>query len=130
MKKMMGYLKGLLVLIVVCFALWAIGANYSVIFSKHVVGTVTAVERVNLQVALMTNQPGADLNSSKAFSFAVAIKDAKTGEIFTASSEDRQWAVVQKGQCAEAEFLPYPPWELTRKGTYFGARLVKLSECN
>lgn len=128
MKKMIGFIKGLLVIVIVGAALWAIGVNYSVIFSKHVVGQVTAVERVNLQVALMTNQTGADI-SGKAFSFAVAIKDAKTGEIFTASSEDRQWAVVQKGQCAEAEFLPYPPWELTRRGTYFGARLVKLSEC-
>ena len=124
----MSYFKGLLVLIIVGFALWAIGANYSVIFAKHVVGEVTAVERVNLQVAVMTTQGDQDI-SGKAFSFAVAIKDAKTGEIFTASSEDRQWAVVQKGQCAEAEFLPYPPWELTRRGTYHGARLVKLSEC-
>ncbi|KHD87126.1 MAG: hypothetical protein OM95_15975, partial [Bdellovibrio sp. ArHS] len=102
-------------------------ANYSVIFSKTIVGEITAVERVELPVALVTRAEG-DI-TSKVFSFAIGIKDQKTGEIFTASSEDRQWAVAQKGQCAQAEFLPYPPWQFTKKDTYFGARLVKLYEC-
>ncbi len=65
---------------------------------------------------------------SQLFSFAVAIK-VPSGEIFTASSEDRQWAVVEKGQCAEVKFFPYPPWQLDKSGTYFGARLLKLFAC-
>ncbi len=129
MKTVMKFLKIVLIFVLLILCLWAVLANYSVIFSKTVIGEVTAVEKVELPVALMTARRDNDI-SSKVFSFAIGIKDRKTGEIYTASSEDRQWAVVQKGQCAEAQFLPYPPWEFTKKDTYFGARLVKLSECN
>jgi hypothetical protein len=62
------------------------------------------------------------------FSFAIAIRDQK-GTIHTASAEDRQWAVVEKGQCVEAKFFPYPPWNLDKSGTFFGARLLKLYDC-
>ena len=127
MKAIVKYLKGLLVVLILILILWAVVSNYSVIFSKDVQGEITGVERVEIPVALMAHS---DANiTSKVFSFAIGIKDLKTGEIYTASSEDRQWAVAQKGQCAEAKFLPYPPWELTKKDTYFGARLVKLYEC-
>ncbi|MBO9665331.1 MAG: hypothetical protein J7501_00770, partial [Bdellovibrio sp.] len=102
-------------------------AYYSVIFSKTVVGEITGVERVELPVALIARS-GGDINS-QVFSFAIGIKDDKTGQIYTASSEDRQWAVASKGQCAEAVFLPYPPWQFTKRDTYFGARLIKLYEC-
>lgn len=101
---------------------------YSILFSKHVSGVVVGVERIEMPVAILTQ--GSQPPSSQVFSFAVAIQDSKSKEIFTASSEDRQWAVVSKGQCAEAEFLPYPPWNLSKKGTFFGARLVKLSDCS
>lgn len=61
----------------------------------------------------------------------MAIKDETSGEIFTASSEDRQWAAVQgEGLCAEAKFFPYPPWQLDKAGTYHGARLLKLWNCS
>lgn len=116
----------MLVLVVLVGILWGVFANYSVIFSKTVVGEITRVERVELPVALMARP---DQVTSKVFSFAIGIKDQKTGEIYTASSEDRQWAVAEKGQCVEAVFLPYPPWEFTKKDTYFGARLVRLYEC-
>ncbi len=119
-------LKLLVGLAIVGSLLWIIAVNYSVIFSKTVRGEVTAIERVEIPVALVSR--GEDI-SSKVFSFAVGIKDEKTGEIFTASSEDRQWAVVRPGQCAEAVYLPYPPWDFRRKGTYYGARLVNLSDC-
>lgn len=102
---------------------------YSFIFSRRVVGTIEKIERVQLNVALMqtTGAPGDKLNSDL-FSFAVAIKEA-SGEIVTASAEDRQWAVAQQGQCAEAVYYPYPPWRFDKANTYFGARLEKLTEC-
>lgn len=127
MTAIIKFSKVLLVLIVLGVIAWVLVDNYSVIFSKSVVGEITGVERIELPVAFVT-RPGADINN-KLFSFAIGIKDRHTGEIYTASSEDRQWAVAQKGQCAEAQFLPYPPWELSKKGTYFGARLLKLYEC-
>ncbi|MEK2688513.1 hypothetical protein [Bdellovibrio sp. GT3] len=120
-------LKSLIFIIVIVGVLWILMANYSVIFSKTVNGEVLNVERVELPVALIARS-GGELNE-KVFSFAISIKDTKTGEIFAATSEDRQWAIVQTGQCAEAVYLPYPPWELKKRGTYFGARLVRLSEC-
>lgn len=127
MATVWKFTKFALVLIVLVVVLWGVLVNYSVIFSKTVVGEITAVERIEVPMALLT-RPGGDI-TSKVFSFAVGIKDLKTGEIHTSSSEDRQWAVAQKGQCAEAVFLPYPPWDFTKKGTYYGARLVRLFEC-
>ncbi len=127
MTTIWKFIKSFIVLIIIGALGWVVLMNYSVIFSKKVVGEITAVERVELPVALMTR---GDKNlTSQVFSFAVGIKDLKTGEIYTASSEDRQWAVAQKGQCAEAVFLPYPPWDFAKKDTFYGARLVRLYEC-
>ena len=127
MAAISKFLKLLLVLVIIGAIIWAVIDNYSVIFSKKVTGEITAVERVEIPVALISR---AESNiNEKVFSFAVGIKDQMIGEIYTASSEDRQWAVAQKGQCADAVFLPYPPWQLNKKDTYFGARLVRLYEC-
>ncbi|WP_347358888.1 hypothetical protein [Bdellovibrio sp.] len=127
MATIWKFTKFVLVLLIVGVLLWVVLANYSVIFSKTVVGQITSVERVEIPVALLTRAEGNI--TSQVFSFAIGIKDTKTGEIYTASSEDRQWAVAQPGQCAEAVFLPYPPWQFTKKDTFFGARLVRLYEC-
>ncbi len=99
---------------------------YPYVFTKTVTGEIVGVERVNTNETIIMG--GANVPASQIFSFAVAIKDG-TGETHTASSEDRQWAVVEKGKCAEAKFLPYPPWELQKWGTYFGARLIRLFDC-
>ena len=98
---------------------------YSYIFSKDVNGEIVKVERVNQNEVIANGQ---NIPASQLFAFAVAIRDDK-GEIFTASSEDRQWAVAQAGQCVEAKFYPYAPWDLDRAGTYHGARLLRLSDC-
>jgi hypothetical protein len=74
------------------------------------------------------NQP-ASVPANQIFSYAVAIRDSR-GEIHTASTEDRQWAVAQKGQCVEAKYFPYPPWQLDKAGTYHSARLLRLYECD
>ena len=89
-------------------------------------GKILAIDRVTQPNTLIG--PGGPVPASQIFSFAVAIRDEQ-GEIVTASSEDRQWAVVEKGQCGEAKFFPYPPWKLDKGGTYFGARLLKLYDC-
>ncbi|HEY8270066.1 MAG TPA: hypothetical protein VIG33_04210 [Pseudobdellovibrionaceae bacterium] len=100
---------------------------YSYIFSVRIDGEIYGVERVEAPMAVLTTEGAKP--APQVFSYAVAVRDSKTGEIFTASSEDRRWAVVQKGQCAEVKFLPYPPWSLTRSGSYFGARLIRLYDC-
>ena len=100
---------------------------YGYIFAKRINGEIVKVERVNENEMIVTN--GAPIPAAQIFSFAVAIKDDK-GEIHTASTEDRQWAVAQTGKCAEAKFFPYPPWQLDKSGTYHGARLLRLYECH
>ena len=100
---------------------------YSYIFAREVKGQIVGIDRLT-QPETVFNNSGQQTPASQLFSFAVAIKDDK-GEIVTASSEDRQWGVVEKGMCAEAKFYPYPPWNLEKAGTYHGARLIKLFEC-
>lgn len=100
---------------------------YSVIFSKTYEGVVENVEKVSPQLALVGGGVTA-ATSKELFSFAVGLK-LRNGEIVTGTSEDRQWAIVQKGQCATAKFYPYPPWELDKSQTFFNVRLLKLVDC-
>lgn len=100
---------------------------YSYLFARNVTGEILGIERVTQPTTIVGGS--VPIPNSQIFSFAIAVKDAKSGEIVTASSEDRQWAVALKGQCAEAKFLAYPPWQLDKAGTYFGARLMRLFEC-
>lgn len=100
---------------------------YSYIFALNVDGKVEKVERISNTIALMGSDT--QTNAQNLFSFAVAIKDSKKNEIYTASTEDRQWAVVEPGKCAKAKFFPYPPWNFDKSGTYYNARLEKLYDC-
>ena len=128
----MKALKTSLILIFILIILGGAGAifvnYYSIIFSRRVIGVIQNVERVNLNVALMQTAGAGEKLNPALYSFAVAIKE-KSGEIVTASAEDRQWAVAQPGQCAEAVYYPYPPWKFEKANTYFNARLEKLSDC-
>lgn len=101
---------------------------YPYLFSRKIEGVIMAVERVMPPLAIMT-APG-QVPAAQVFSFAVGVKDHKTGEIVTGSTEDRQWAVAREGQCVEAEFFPYPPWDFPKWGTYYNVRLLKLRECS
>lgn len=127
MTVVIKYLKILIGLIVISGIFLILVKYYSIIFSKKVVGEVVGVEKIEVPVAMITRST--EKMNPQLFSFAVAIKDSNSHEIFTSSAEDRQWAVVQKGQCAEAVFLPYPPWVFEKEGTYYGARLIRLFEC-
>lgn len=99
---------------------------YSFIMATEVAGVVTGVERVDANTLVAPDDPKVARNLL--FSFAIAIQTPK-GEIFSASSEDRQWAVVNKGNCVVAKFYPYPFWNLENAGTWFNARLLKIQEC-
>lgn len=105
--------------------------NYSYIFSRRVVGHVVEVKQIDTNIALMQvsgANPNDRINPGMYSAYAVAIKEA-SGEIVTASAEDRQWAVAKPGNCAEAVYYPYPPWKFDKANTYFGARLEKLTDC-
>ena len=100
---------------------------YSYIFSRKVIGVITAVEKVSTPMAMVT--VGGGDPSPQIFSYAVGIKDQTSGEIITSSTEDRQWTVAHPGQCVEARLYPYPPWQMDKAGTYHNARLLKLTDC-
>lgn len=99
---------------------------YPYLFAKTVQGRIIGVERVLDPTMIIGSSKTI---SDQAFSFAVAIQSQETREIYTASSEDRQWGVAVKGQCAQARFFANPPWDLEKGGTFFGARLIRLFEC-
>lgn len=101
---------------------------YPYIFAREVKGTIVSVERPAAPTALVGVGSGTEAATTTLFSFAVAIRES-TGEIATASTEDRQWAVAQVGKCAEAKYYPYPPWNFDKSGTYYNARLLKLYDC-
>lgn len=122
MKKTISILTGCIILI--CSLILSV-KYYSFIFAKTVKGEVLRIERVNTAEAIIATK---EVPAAQLFSFAISIRDSK-GEIHTSSTEDRQWAVVSPGQCAEARFFPYPPWELSKARTYFGARLERLFDC-
>lgn len=124
MKK---YLLLLFILVATLGAGFIAVRFYPYIFAKSVRGHILKVERVNQTEAIIAN--GNPIPSQQLFSFAVSILDS-SGEIHTASSEDRQWAVAQAGQCVEAKFFPYPPWNLEKANTFHGARLERLYDCS
>jgi len=113
--------KLILAFMVLVVGVGVCGYFYSYVFARTVVGEIVDVKHAGAT--------GFAVNREIAFSMAVAVKDGTSGEIVTASTEDRQWAVAKAGMCAEAKFFPYPPWDLEKSGTYYNARLVKLSEC-
>lgn len=100
---------------------------YSFLFAETYSGQIFQIERVTEPSLIMG---GAEMSKSREamYSYAVAIR-TKEGEIITASSEDRQWAVARRGLCVDAKFYPYPPWNFEKSGTYFNARLIKLKDC-
>lgn len=123
----MKTLKKWLTTIVIIFAMLVLGAVYitfySYIHKRTVVGPVNGVNQLFENVAFVS---GARSTSPQIFSAAVAVRDSKTSEIVTGSTEDRQWGVVKEGQCVQAVFFPYPPWNLQKAGTYFNVRVEKL----
>jgi hypothetical protein len=102
---------------------------YSYIFAKEVKGTIINVEKPNSQMAILGSGQDQKITDRQLFSYAVAIQVAD-GEIITASTEDRQWAVAEKGKCVVAKYYPYPPWDFDKSGTYFGARLLQMHDCS
>lgn len=124
MKMLNIIKKWSLIALAVVVVFWFFIANWSFVFKQKITGEVVGVERVNSALTVLT-----DSNSKinpQVFSFSVAIKDQHSGEIHMASSEDRQWAAVSKGNCVVAAYFPYPPWRIIDKGmTNKNARLLR-----
>lgn len=124
MKSFSSLIKILILLAVVIGAGVFVISNYSWVFSKRVSGEVVAVERVTDPSAVF----GARATEAQMYSYSVLIQ-GKDGQLYTASSEDRQWQVVKKGYCVDALLYRYPPWHLDKANTYFNARLENVKVC-
>lgn len=117
MKKWLFISIPLILILIIFFE------NWSFFFKRKIIGEVVAVERVTAPLAFLNENQKIN---PQVFSFSVAIKDRVTGEIHMASSEDRQWAAVTKGNCVIAAYFPYPPWRILDKGqTNHNARLLR-----
>ena len=125
MQSLMKTFWIVIVIVVLGVAGWIVKDNYSWLFAKTVSGQVVDVQHVNSNVAVI-DRPG-EANDAL-FSFAVAIRDAH-GVIYTASSNDRQFAVVKPGFCADVTFYPFPPWQVTNSGRYSNAKLDQMRDC-
>ena len=123
MKFFKFILKLFLSALFVGFLTWIFIFNWSFVFKKRIVGEVATVEKVNPGLIVTTTTDNSI--PKQAFSFSVAIKDLKSGEIHMASSEDRKWAAVEKGNCVVAAFFPYAPWNLNKGTTDYNARLLQ-----
>ncbi len=112
-----------LVLLIICGAGVFVFTNYSWVFAKRVHGEILEMERVTNPTAILGRG-----SEELMHSYAVMIR-GDDGKIYTASSEDRQWQVARKGYCVEALLYVYPPWNLSKGGTYYNARLDRVELC-
>lgn len=119
-----GFLKALILLLVVIGGLAFVIANYSWVFAKRVKGEVVDVQRVTAPTAVF----GSRATEAQMYSYSILLK-SENGQLFTASSEDRQWQVVKKGYCVEALLYRYPFWDLDKAGNFFNARVEQIREC-
>jgi hypothetical protein len=125
MQSINRIMRRLLFILLLIAIAWGVLANYSYVFSKNIKGEVIEVERMTQPSAIIG---GGQMTSEQLFSFAVMVRTFD-GKIFSASSEDRQWAVAKKGYCVESKFFPYPPWNFEKADTFFNARLVRVFDC-
>lgn len=131
---MKSLVRATLVVLVLFFSGFVLFKYWSFIFARKVQGRIYNIDKVSTHLAVMggatipQDKHAEQLHNQALFSYAIAIREA-SGEIVTASSEDRQWAVAQVNQCVEAKFYVYPPWDLESAGTYFNARLIRLYDC-
>jgi hypothetical protein len=98
--------------------------NWSWVFAKRVHGEIINVERVTNPTAILGKTTDQQIHS-----YAILIQNEADGLLYTASSDDRQWQVAEKGYCVDATLYVYPPWNLEKSGTYFNARINQLSKC-
>lgn len=124
--QLMKFIRLIIVLLVLAVMSVIFVQYYHVIFAKTVIGRIENVARVTELTAIIGTRP---IPENQIYSFSVSIKQPD-GELLTATTEDRQWAVAKSGLCAKAKYFPYPPWNLDKAGTYHNARLEALVDCD
>lgn len=124
----MKQMKSLIKVIVGIVLVGAVGGfvinNWSWVFAKKIKGRILDVQRVTNPNAIITSRA----SEAQIHSYAVLIQ-GDDGKLYTASTEDRQWQVAQKGYCVTALLYRYPLWDFERANTFFNARLEQLEIC-
>lgn len=110
--------------VLVCGVITFIVMNWSWVFAKHVHGEIMDVQRVTNPTAIMGR-----VSDQQIHSYAILIKDDADGKLYTARSDDQQWQVARRGYCVDALLYVYPPWNLEKSGTYYGARMNQMILC-
>jgi prepilin-type N-terminal cleavage/methylation domain-containing protein len=100
------------------------GCGSQVLFRKNCAGKVTGISNLSGQVNTVIGR----VIPSATFSFAVEMDIGK--EIINFSSEDRQFATIEKGDSISVAIFKYPPWVLDKAGTYHNGRLLKKYKIN
>lgn len=124
MKSVKGFLRTMLILLVLAGAIAFVVINYSWVFSKRVKGEVVDVQRVTAPTAIL----GSKVSESQMYSYSILIQ-GEDGRLYSAASEDRQWQVVKKGYCVDALLYRYPPWRIDQGNTFFNARVEQIRIC-
>jgi prepilin-type N-terminal cleavage/methylation domain-containing protein len=103
------------------------GGCQQMFFRKNCIGKVTGISNLNGQVPTVIAGKNS-VFSGAAFSFAVEM--GVGNEIVNFSSEDRQFATIEKGDSISVAIFKYPPWVFDKAGTYHGGRLLKKYKIN
>lgn len=97
-----------------------------ILFRKDYTGKVTKIDHLMNGQATVIGK-GVSIPSA-AFSCAVELNVGS--EFVTFSSEDRQFATVDKDDSISVATFKYPPWNLDKAGTHYGGRLLKKYKTN
>ncbi len=124
MRKFKFIIGLILLFVFIAVGIAAYVEYYHILFARTVTGEVISVQKVDASVDVLASTKQGETIGARLFSYAVAVEDPVTREILVASSEDRRWATVEKGNCVTARFFPYPPWRLDRTGAYFNAQVI------
>lgn len=120
MRRRKSPLMSIIVMVVVIAVGFMFFGNvgYKLTTQKTFEGTVENCEKLNPGQIIS----GKDMND-KIFSFSLSVDVGE--EFVTFSSEDRQFATVNKGDKIKFKVFKYPPWDFTKGGTHYGGRLLK-----
>lgn len=85
--------------------------------------------RISVDGKVVSAKALPSFNSQTGSEVSIGIILKVNDQMYSASSEDRQWLAVEKEMCVRASLYPYAPWELMKSGSFHSARLVAVIDC-
>ncbi|RKY13904.1 MAG: hypothetical protein DRP52_01500 [Planctomycetota bacterium] len=115
---MNGIFRGFKLIVVLAILVGVVGyalgpaRMYGYLFSKELVATIADIRSFG----------GSDSENSKSETFAIELH-TDSDEIQIATSCEKVWAVVAKGDCVRVKLYPAAPWT-SSDGSWINAKLV------